>query len=259
LSRTCGWTRGRPRPFRGPGPAADLELGDHEPARIRAQEHARRSAACPIFIPWWTSSTSRTTLARWASSTCTSWPGSSAATRRRRDLTPAWNGGIYWAGQRLSPRPPSKAPPIRWRCFIFRRGRTHASAQAFAQLYAHQLGRKYSGLKPDLAAQKAGCGEPARRRGRAGLFNQRRPGCHHHARQAGLCRRELSPGHGAQADRPDSGCAGIWGVAHGERRATPKNARGARLGIETSATHHSGFHAIVFAMRGHERGGRGYD
>jgi hypothetical protein len=85
---------------RSAGPAADIELGDHQSARIRERAR-RRSRCCPIFIPWWTSFTSLTTSARWASWTCTFWRSCLAATKPSRDLTPAWNGGIYWAGQRL--------------------------------------------------------------------------------------------------------------------------------------------------------------
>ena len=78
--------------------------------------------------------------------------GDSAAS----DLTPAWNGGIYWAGQRR-PQPPllNKRARVRWRCFISPPGKTRL-CPSVAQLYSKELGRKYSGLKPDLAAQKEG-------------------------------------------------------------------------------------------------------
>jgi hypothetical protein len=71
------------------------------------------------------------------------------------DLTPAWNGGIYWAGQRLSATVAEQNTTNSLALFYLSAWKNAASAQAFAQLYAHQLGRKYSGLKPDLAAQKA--------------------------------------------------------------------------------------------------------
>jgi hypothetical protein len=73
-----------------------------------------------------------------------------------RDLTPAWNGGIYWAGQRLSATAAEQSSPDSLALFYLSAWKNTASAQAFAQMYANELGRKYSGLKPDLAAQKAG-------------------------------------------------------------------------------------------------------
>jgi hypothetical protein len=63
------------------------------------------------------------------------------------DLTPAWNGGIYWAGMRRS--------ATTLALFYLSEWKSANSARAFAQLYATELGRKYSGFKPDLAAQKA--------------------------------------------------------------------------------------------------------
>jgi hypothetical protein len=71
--------------------------------------------------------------------------GTSAA----RNLTPAWNGGIYWAGQLRSAKTPeaqSKTDSIA--LFYLSAWKNPTSAQAFAKLYADNLGRKYSGLKP---------------------------------------------------------------------------------------------------------------
>jgi hypothetical protein len=71
-----------------------------------------------------------------------------------RDLTPAWNGGIYWAGQRLDAKtPPDQASTKSLALFYLSAWKNPASAQSFAQLYANELGRKYSGLKLDLDAQ----------------------------------------------------------------------------------------------------------
>jgi hypothetical protein len=64
-----------------------------------------------------------------------------------RNLTPAWNGGLYWAGQARGAR--SLA------IFYLSAWRSPASAQAFARLYANSLGRKYSGLKKENAAQSS--------------------------------------------------------------------------------------------------------
>jgi hypothetical protein len=73
------------------------------------------------------------------------------------DLTPAWNGGIYWAGQRLSATTAAEQSSTNsLALFYLSNWKNAASAQAFAQMYTNQLGRKYSGLKPDLADQKAG-------------------------------------------------------------------------------------------------------
>jgi hypothetical protein len=73
-----------------------------------------------------------------------------------RDLTPAWNGGIYWAGQRLAATPAEQASTKSLALFYLSAWRNSASADAFSQLYAKELGRKYSGLKTDTAAQQAG-------------------------------------------------------------------------------------------------------
>jgi hypothetical protein len=69
-----------------------------------------------------------------------------------RDLTPAWDGGIYWAGQRLNATPAEQATPKSISLFYLSVWKSPASAQSFAKLYADELGRKYSGLKPDAAA-----------------------------------------------------------------------------------------------------------
>jgi hypothetical protein len=85
-----------------------------------------------------------------------------------RDLTPAWDGGIYWAGQRLDATQAEQGTTKSLAMFYLSAWKNAASAQAFAKLYADDLGRKYSGLKPgvpgdgslslgskpDLAAQK---------------------------------------------------------------------------------------------------------
>jgi hypothetical protein len=71
-----------------------------------------------------------------------------------RDLTPAWDGGLYWAGQRLSAKTPAEqASTNSLALFYLSVWKNADSAQTFAQIYSNNLGRKYSGLKPDLAAQ----------------------------------------------------------------------------------------------------------
>ncbi|MGA3045801.1 MAG: hypothetical protein ABSD67_04220 [Terracidiphilus sp.] len=71
-----------------------------------------------------------------------------------RDLTPAWNGGIYWAGQRLDAKTPAEQASTKSLALLYLAAwKNAASAKAFAQLYSSELGRKYSGLKLDAAAQ----------------------------------------------------------------------------------------------------------
>jgi len=72
-----------------------------------------------------------------------------------RDLTPAWNGGLYWAGQRRSATPAEQASTKSIALFYLSVWKNAASAQAFTQIYANSLGRKYSGLKADLDAQSS--------------------------------------------------------------------------------------------------------
>ena len=71
-----------------------------------------------------------------------------------RDLTPAWDGGIYWAGQRLNATPAEQATTKSISLFYLSVWKNTASAQAFVHLYTDELGRKYSGLKPDTTAAK---------------------------------------------------------------------------------------------------------
>ena len=57
---------------------------------------------------------------------------------RRRDLTPAWNGGLYWAGQlRSATTAAEQASTKSLALFYLSVWKNAASAQAFAQLYAN--------------------------------------------------------------------------------------------------------------------------
>jgi hypothetical protein len=80
-----------------------------------------------------------------------------------RDLTPSWDGGIYWAGQRLSATTPAEQASTKSiSLFYLSAWKNAASAQAFSELYANALGRKYSGLhKDDAAAHSAPADAPA--------------------------------------------------------------------------------------------------
>lgn len=69
-----------------------------------------------------------------------------------RDLTPAWDGGIYWAGQRRNATAAEQATTGSIALLYLSAWKNPAAAQAFAALYARELGRKYSGLKAAPAA-----------------------------------------------------------------------------------------------------------
>ena len=76
--------------------------------------------------------------------------GDSAAS----DLTPAWNGGLYWAGQLRSAQSASEQGSTNsLALFYLSVWKNDASARAFAKLYSDSLGRKYLKLKQDSAAQ----------------------------------------------------------------------------------------------------------
>ena len=68
--------------------------------------------------------------------------------RISRELTPAWNGGIYWAGQLRSAKTAAeKANTRSLGLFYLSVWKSPATAQLFASLYAENLGRKYSDVK----------------------------------------------------------------------------------------------------------------
>ena len=64
-----------------------------------------------------------------------------------RDLTPAWDGGLYWAGQlRSATTPAEQASTKSIGLFYLSVWKNADSAQVFAKLYAKNLGRKYSSV-----------------------------------------------------------------------------------------------------------------
>jgi len=71
-----------------------------------------------------------------------------------RDLAPAWDGGFYWAGQKLNATPAEQATTKSIAFFYLSMWKNEKSAEAFASIYADELGRKYSGLKADNTAAK---------------------------------------------------------------------------------------------------------
>ena len=69
-----------------------------------------------------------------------------------KQLTPAWDGGIYWAGQRTSAKTAAELASTNSVALMYLSAwKNTASAHAFAKMYADQLGRKYSGVKLDAA------------------------------------------------------------------------------------------------------------
>jgi hypothetical protein len=69
-----------------------------------------------------------------------------------RDLAPAWDGGVYWAGQLRNATPSELASTKSIAFFYLSSWKSPASAEAFAKLYGNSLGRKYSGLHKDESA-----------------------------------------------------------------------------------------------------------
>ena len=77
--------------------------------------------------------------------------------RASRNLTPAWDGGLYWAGQLRSATTPAQQSSTKsLAIFSLVAWRNAASANEYAQIYADDLGRKYSSVEPDTAAESAG-------------------------------------------------------------------------------------------------------
>ncbi|MGA7343259.1 MAG: hypothetical protein WBE72_14625 [Terracidiphilus sp.] len=69
------------------------------------------------------------------------------------DLTPAWNGGLYWAGQLRSATTPVEQDSTKSLALLYLSvWRNEASAKAFVKLYAGNLARKYSSVHQDTAA-----------------------------------------------------------------------------------------------------------
>ncbi len=70
-----------------------------------------------------------------------------------RDLTPAWDGGLYWAGQlRSATTPEEQASTKSIGLFYLSVWKSADSAQVFSKLYAKNLGRKYSGVQLQTTA-----------------------------------------------------------------------------------------------------------
>ncbi len=70
-----------------------------------------------------------------------------------RDLTPAWDGGVYWAGQLRSARTEAaEASTASIAFFYLSAWKNAASANYFAKLYANSLDRKYLRVSEETTA-----------------------------------------------------------------------------------------------------------
>jgi hypothetical protein len=68
-------------------------------------------------------------------------------------LTPAWNGGVYWAGQLRSAKTEAELSSTKsLALFYLSAWRSPTAAQVFAKLYADNLDRKYSAVKAEAAS-----------------------------------------------------------------------------------------------------------
>jgi len=77
-----------------------------------------------------------------------------------RDLTPAWDGGIYWAGQSVAAKTKEELGSTKSVALMYLSAwKSEGAARNFARLYADQLGRKYSGVKPTALGKDAGNGQ----------------------------------------------------------------------------------------------------
>ena len=70
-----------------------------------------------------------------------------------RDLTPAWDGGLYWCGQLRSAKTAAEQDTTKSLALLYlSEWKSPESAAAFARLYADNLARKYTSVHKDLAA-----------------------------------------------------------------------------------------------------------
>ncbi len=79
-----------------------------------------------------------------------------------RNLTSAWDGGLYWAGQRLSAKTLEEQASTNSIALLYLSvWKNAASARNFARIYADELGRKYSGVKLDSIDERAASATPS--------------------------------------------------------------------------------------------------
>lgn len=74
-----------------------------------------------------------------------------------RDLTPAWDGGLYWAGQLRSAKTAAELADTKSiGLFYLSVWKNEDSAQLFSKIYARNLARKYATVESQVAAGNAG-------------------------------------------------------------------------------------------------------
>jgi hypothetical protein len=79
-----------------------------------------------------------------------------------RDLTPAWNGGLYWAGQlRRATTAAQQADTASIGLFYLSVWKSDDSASVFARIYANSLGHKYSHVSEVTSDAPADDGSPS--------------------------------------------------------------------------------------------------
>ena len=72
------------------------------------------------------------------------------------ELTPQWNGGLYYAAQAKSARTPEeKASTASLRLLYLSAWRSEAAAAEFAKMYGREIGIQYSGVKRDSSAESS--------------------------------------------------------------------------------------------------------
>jgi hypothetical protein len=74
--------------------------------------------------------------------------------RAAKELTPAWDGGIYWAGQRRTARKAELASTESIAFFYLSQWRSEAAARDFVRIYVDELGRKYNQARRDTEAER---------------------------------------------------------------------------------------------------------
>ena len=133
-----------------------------------------------------------------------------------RDLTPAWNGGLYWAGQlRSATTPAEQADTASIGSLLFVRLEERRLRQGLRQNLRKQSRPQVFPRQRSLLQHVS----RRRRRDGAALHHQRRPRAHHHTRQNALHLRKLPAAAGAQTDHGHPRRPGHRPHAHGPNPA----------------------------------------
>jgi len=129
-----------------------------------------------------------------------------------RDLTPAWDGGLYWAGQLRSATTPEEQASTKSIGLFYLSVWKSADSAGFFETLCEKPGPQI--LQCSVAGHRRSQCSRQRRFRRAGLFHRRGPSRHHHARQICLCVGELPAAARAQAHVAHSRCPGRRCDAH---------------------------------------------